>query len=392
VAVSDRAGVLVVPLAPAPDGNGLAMRAGLLLEAMAAAGPVDVVVVPVSGPAAPTEWAAARARRIVVLEPSVGPAPDVVLAQLGDVELRDLLTRTAPLPARARAAPPTLAARVAGAADVVVVLRSYLAPLGITLARRLGARRVVVDLDDDDERLLRELGDEEEADAHGRLARAWLPAADVVVAASPSEADSVATRYGLGTVAVLPNAVRPPTRVTAPPGDARLLFVGNLTYQPNVDAARELVEQVLPGVRVRVPEATVALVGPHDDRLAPLVAHDGVHVAGPVPDVTPWYATSDVVVVPLRAGAGTRIKVLEAFAHQRPVVGTPAAFAGLAVREGTSVLVGDDATTLTAHVVTLLRDPTRARALVAEASVVVREHYLLDVVAADARRLVFGEG
>jgi hypothetical protein len=84
--------------------------------------------------------------------------------------------------------------------------------------------------------------------------------------------------------------------------------------------------------------------------------------------------------------------VLEAFAHQRPVVGTPAAFAGLAVREGTSVLVGDDATTLTAHVVTLLRDPTRARALVAEASVVVREHYLLDVVAADVRRLVFGEG
>ncbi len=49
-AVSDRAAVLVVPVAPAPDGNGLAMRAGMLLEAMAAAGPVDVVIVPVSGP------------------------------------------------------------------------------------------------------------------------------------------------------------------------------------------------------------------------------------------------------------------------------------------------------------------------------------------------------
>src|SRR2546430_5260456 len=154
--VSDRAAALVVPLAPAPDGNGLAMRAGLLLDAMAAAGPVDVVIAPVSGPATPAGWAAARARRVLVLEPADASPADAVVAQLGDRRLRELLARTAPLPARARAALPTLASRVDGEADVVVALRSYLAPLGIELARRVGASRVVVDVVDDDERLLRE--------------------------------------------------------------------------------------------------------------------------------------------------------------------------------------------------------------------------------------------
>ncbi len=150
--MSDRSAVLVVPLAPAPDGNGLAMRAGLLLDAMAAAGPVDLVIAPVSGAAAPLEWAATRSRRVAVIEPD----SDAVVAQLGDPQLRELLARTAPLPARARAAPPTLAASVEvdGRPEVVVTMRSYLGPLGVTLARRTGARRVVVDVDDDDERLL----------------------------------------------------------------------------------------------------------------------------------------------------------------------------------------------------------------------------------------------
>ena len=92
----------------------------------------------------------------------------------------------------------------------------------------------------------------------------------------------------------------------------------------------------------------------------------------------------------MREGAGTRIKVLEAFAHERPVVATPAAVAGLEVRDGVSVLLGDDAAALARHAARLLRDPTQARRLVAGASVVVHDHYLLDVVAPPARRLIFG--
>ena len=395
--MSDRAAVLVVPVAPAPDGNGLAMRAGMLLETMAAAGAVDVVIVPVSGGSQRAhEWLAARARHVIVVEPESPRTRGDVLALLGDPARRATLDARSGWPARARAAAPELASRATAALDaramtpsVVVVFRSYLAPFGVTLARELGADRIVVDVDDDDERLLRAQGDAEEADAYARLADSWLTEVDLVVAASPHDAADLADRHGL-TVATIPNAVRRPASVTGPPGHARVLYVGNLTYRPNVDAARDLIERVLPALRTEIADATVDLVGPHDDRISDLAACDGVRMTGRVPDVAPYYAGADVVVVPLREGAGTRIKVLEAFAFERPVVATRAAVAGLDVRDGESVALADDAKALAAQAARLLRAPDEARRLVAGASAVLSAHYLLDVVAPSARRLIFG--
>ncbi len=237
--------VLVVPLAPQRSGNGLAMRAGTMLEVLAATGPVDLVMVPVSGPAAPTDWARAHARAVVTADlPRNEEARAHVTAQLADPRLRDRLERTAPLPGRAALAPPTLAPRLAaalpaaGPTSAVVVLRAYLAPLGIEVGRRLRAARLVVDADDDDEALLRALGDDTEADAFHRLAATWLPDADEVWAASPTEAVALRERHDLRSVRPVPNTVRLPARPAARPGAGRLLFVGNLTYPPNLDAAR----------------------------------------------------------------------------------------------------------------------------------------------------------
>jgi glycosyltransferase involved in cell wall biosynthesis len=272
----------------------------------------------------------------------------------------------------------------------VVVLRAYLAPFGTALAEHLGAERLVVDADDDDERLLRARGDDTEADAHGVLARDWLARADVVLAASPIDAAAMRARYGFA-VETLPNAVTRPPAIGTPPRHGRLLYVGNLTYAPNVDAVRDLVIEVLPRVRAEVPEASVDLVGAYDERLVELADHDGVRLAGAVADLAPWYADADVVVVPLREGAGTRIKVLEAFAFHRPVVATAAAVAGLDVVEGVSVHLGDSPAALADHAVRLLRDPARARRTVDEAEAVLAEHYLLDVVVPRARRLLTGD-
>jgi len=402
--VSDRAAVLVVPLAPAPDGNGLAMRAGMLLEVMATAGPVDVVIVPVSGPATPHAWAAARARRVVVVDPSRPRSRAAVVELLGDACRRAMLEEMADLPARARAADPGLASAVAdawsngvptgdGAAPpVVVVLRAYLAPFGCTLARQLGAARVVVDVDDDDERWLRDRGEHAEADAYARLTEAWLGDVDLVVAASSSEAEALAHRHPLRAVAAIPNAIRRPRAVSPPPRHDRVLFVGNLTYAPNVEAARVLALDVLPALRAEIPGATVDLVGPCDERVADLATDGVVRVTDRVPDVAPHYAAADVVVVPLSEGAGTRIKVLEAFAFERAVVATPIAVHGLAVLDGESVLLGEDAVALAAHAAALLRDPGATRRLVVEASRVLGAHYLLDVVAPRARRVLFSGG
>jgi glycosyltransferase involved in cell wall biosynthesis len=389
--------VLVVPVVPALDGNGLAMRAGMLLEALAARCEVDLVVIPVSGPLAATAWASSLARSLVAVEPASDPvrAREHLTRQLADPLLRERLARSAPLPERARLVPATLAAQAQSAllprardARALFVLRGYLAPFGCALAQALGARRVIVDLDDDDEQFERSGGREQEADAIGRLAREWLPDADVVCAAAAREAAAIAARYALHSVRVLPNAIRAPALTSAPPGEQRLLFVGNLTYAPNLDAAQLLAHEILPLVRETHPDAAVDLVGPHDGSIVP---SPHVRVPGRVAAVAPWYEGADVVVAPLRRGGGTRIKVLEAFAHRRAVVATEAAVSGLAVRDGREVALGGSPRELAERIGELLEEPLRAAAMVRAATATLSSHYLQEVVAEQVWALVADE-
>src|SRR4029077_16453319 len=122
------------------------------------------------------------------------------------------------------------------------------------------------------------------------------------------------------------------------------------------------------------------LVGPHGGALDDLGGGEGVRLTGAVPDVTPWYAGADVVVVPLRHGSGTRIKVLEAFAHARPVVATPVAVAGLDIdfdgegsEGGRTVVIADSTDALARAVVRLLDDAPEA--MIARAAALVAHRY-----------------
>jgi glycosyltransferase involved in cell wall biosynthesis len=208
------------------------------------------------------------------------------------------------------------------------------------------------------------------------------------VAASSLDAAGIAARAGLDEVAVVPNAVPIPEAVPPPPGADRLLFVGNLTYEPNIVAARLLAEEILPDVRARREGATLELVGSPAASVVTLARHPGVDVAGAVPDIATHYATADVVVVPLRHGAGTRIKVLEAFGHRRPVVATPTAVAGLAVEPETHALVADDVTDLVALVDRVLAAPDAAAPMIDRAHRLVRECYSPAAVAPLVRAAV----
>jgi glycosyltransferase involved in cell wall biosynthesis len=375
------------------------MRAGMLLEALAARWPVELVILPVSGPASTDNWAEGLARAVTVIAPvTAATARSHLTRQLADATLRTRLAASAPLSARVRAAAPTLA-HDAGAAlrsrgqrpRAVFVLRGYLAPLGVTLARILDARRIIIDLDDDDEAYARSIGADEEADAVARLARAWLPDADVVCTAAEDDARAIAARYGLAAVAAIPNAVRrPPGARPPPPEEGRLLFVGNLTYGPNVEAARMLIEHVLPLVRRSHPEASLDLVGRHEGQLAGMRA-PGVRVHGRVEELEPHYRASDIVVAPVLHGGGTRIKVLEAFAHHRPVVATPLAVAGLAVRDAREVMLGESSQELAHAVTALLADPALGARLADNAARTLRSRYVQTVVAPKICELVEAE-
>jgi len=388
--------ILCTPIAPARTGNGLAMRAGVLLDALAGLGPVDVVIVPVAG-SLPLDWARAAARSVQVLGPvDAADARAHTDRQLGDAWLRTQLSATAPLPRAALGAPASLAADVGlpdDPVDTVVGFRLVLAPFTAALARRVGATRVVLDADDDDVALLRAVGADAEADATERLARAWLPEFDEVWVASAPDAEGLRARFRVDA-RVVPNAVRLPAVVPpAPIAPPRLLFVGNLTYGPNLDAATVLAREVLPRVRVARPDATLALVGPHDPgALDGLAADPAVHVAGRVADVGPEYAAATVAVVPLRHGAGTRIKVLEAAAYGRPVVASSAAVAGLDLVSGVHAIVAEGADATSAAVVDLLADPDRVHALTAAARALVEERYSVAAVAATVRDGVRSNG
>ena len=163
--------------------------------------------------------------------------------------------------------------------------------------------------------------------------------------------------------ATIPNAVRVAERPAraAPPHD--LLFVGNLSYRPNVDAAWWLCRSILPELGA----TTVALVGSApvpDVRL--LGEMTGVTLTADVPSVAPWYEASKIAVVPLRGGAGSRTKILEAWAHGMPVVTTSIGAEGIPV--GDAALVADEPEAFVAACRVLLDDTERRREL-AEAGI-----------------------
>ncbi|GAC1587873.1 MAG: hypothetical protein NVS3B21_03150 [Acidimicrobiales bacterium] len=147
-----------------------------------------------------------------------------------------------------------------------------------------------------------------------------------------------------------------------------LLFIGLLFYPPNVDAATLLAREVLPAVRKRLPGAQLRLVGEPADEVAALGAYPGVTVAGRVPEVDPELAGADVVVVPVRYGGGTRIKIIEAFAHGVPVVSTSVGCEGLEVEAGRHLLVADTMAEFADAVVSIVQNDGLRRELVTNAA------------------------
>jgi glycosyltransferase involved in cell wall biosynthesis len=100
-----------------------------------------------------------------------------------------------------------------------------------------------------------------------------------------------------------------------------------------------------------------------------------IEVTGTVDDVRPWYRSAIVVVVPLRTGSGTRLKILEAMAADVPVVSTRLGAEGLDVTDGVDIVLAETALATTDSVDELVRSPDRRGAIAAAARELVRNHY-----------------
>ena len=205
-------------------------------------------------------------------------------------------------------------------------MRSYLAPVLDELLEHGERPPVFLDVDDIESDTQRALGHTEEANRFERLERWYLPRVDRVLACSAADARTLTARHGLAQVSVVPNAVRPADPAPAADGAYELLLVGTLGYAPNAEAARWLAERILP----LLGNVRLAIVGrnPPPEVLA-FGTDPRITVAADVADVGPWYAAARVATVPVLRGGGTRIKLLEALAHARPVVATTVGAAGL---------------------------------------------------------------
>jgi glycosyltransferase involved in cell wall biosynthesis len=206
----------------------------------------------------------------------------------------------------------------------------------------------------------------------------YAAAADVCLAVSPEDAAALEEIVpGLGAL-VVPNGVdlgAPPPPSPAP--RPVVFFAGKLDYRPNVDACEWLVEEIMPRVRERVPDASVVLAGRDP---APAVRR----LAGPLVEVTGALSADDlarrrsqawVEAVPLRMGSGVRFKALEAMAAGIPLVATTLGAAGTGAGPGRHALIADTAPDLAAAISGLLLDPRRRAALATAARSLAAERH-----------------
>ncbi len=359
--------VFLTPVLPASGGNGLAMRAGLFLDGMARRHAVTVAVVPVAGPPRTGDRLAVRLAASCLTLSLADPDelrrwPSVLLAT---PEGRHRARRLYPLPALCRRPSARAERELQGLveqASLVHIMRSYLAPCLDFAFDDQSRPPITLDVDELDSGVQRQLGCQEQAERFERLERYYIPRADQVYTAAAEDARIIRECYGARQVSTVANAVRPPAPAGSVDASYDLLFVGNLSYPPNVDAARWLCEQIRP----LLGEVTIAVVGsaPGPETRA-LAALPGVTVAADVPDVSPWYAAARIAVAPLRIGGGTRTKIVEALAHGRPVVTTPVGASGLEVGEDRGVLTASTTEEFAAICRRLMRDPAAAARIAA---------------------------
>jgi glycosyltransferase involved in cell wall biosynthesis len=193
-----------------------------------------------------------------------------------------------------------------------------------------------------------------------RYERLKMPFYQACVVCSEQDAAFIRQYAPRMPILIIPNGVDLDTfaPLNRPQNDRpTLLYVGSLDYYPNIDAIRFFFQKMYDPIRRQVPNVRVLIVGrnppPDIQRLTQL---PGVEIIGSVPDVRPYYEQATILIVPLRLGGGTRLKIVEAMAMGLPVVSTSIGAEGLKVHPGENILIADDPLTFVNDVLRLLSD------------------------------------
>lgn len=211
-----------------------------------------------------------------------------------------------------------------------------------------------------------------------------LREAERVIAVSDEDAERIRRDFGQPRVDVVDNGVDPEWYAeVAGPYDAKtILFLGALDWRPNQDAIELLLTRIFPEVRRHVVDATLMIVGrnPSASLRKRAEAMAGVELHADVPDVRPYLGRAGVMAVPLRIGGGSRLKILEALASDRPVVSSRVGAEGLKIVPGEHFVEADD-DVMASALIEAMRHPEPIRAMARRGRQLVRERYDWKVLA-----------
>lgn len=209
---------------------------------------------------------------------------------------------------------------------------------------------------------------------------AWCRRSDLVVAVSDADAMALETNFGAVKPVAVPTGVD--TDYFVPQGNtpreaALFVFVGSMDWLPNEEGVQWFCEAVWPEVRRKIPRARFRIVGRSPSPAVRALADDatGVEVTGSVPDVRPHLEAASAMLVPLRIGGGTRLKIFEAMGMECPVISTTIGAEGLPVTNGTHLLIADDVAGTVAACEDIVSNPARASSIAGNAARFVRQHH-----------------
>lgn len=200
---------------------------------------------------------------------------------------------------------------------------------------------------------------------------------DHVIAVSDRDRDEMRAVNQHSPITVVPTGVdieKYPMVPSASGSPPLLVFTGSMDWEPNIDAMEYFCKEIWPEVLHTFPEARLQIVGRSPHRRVQSLASSSVDVTGTVPSVATYLRDATVVVVPLRIGGGTRLKIFEAMAMGKALVSTSIGAEGLDVTHGRDILLADDAASFSQAILQLLHDPSRRQAYEQAAAVQARRY------------------
>lgn len=180
-----------------------------------------------------------------------------------------------------------------------------------------------------------------------------------VIAVSDHDRDAMLTLSPGCPITVVPTGVDTEQYQVAPSVSGRplIVFTGSMDWEPNIDAMEYFCREIWPTVLTAFPDARFQIVGRNPHARVQRLASSSVEVTGTVASVTDYLRAATVVIVPLRIGGGTRLKIFEAMAMAKAMVSTSIGAEGLDVTNGRDLLIADAAPAFASSILQLLRNP-----------------------------------